>query len=389
MGRIDEISDIDALGPAAELRSLRRILMTADAVGGVWTYSLDLAAGLQRRNVEIILAVMGPRPSEKQRQDARALQNLHLAESDFELEWMESPWESVDAAGNWLLELAAEREVDVIHLNGYSHARLPWNCPCLVAAHSCVNSWWKAVAPETTPPDLAEYTKRVAEGLNSASLVIAPTAAMLEMLKSFYLFSAPTRIIANGCSTASFWPAEKTCEIITIGRLWDEAKGMHFLDEVAQSVKWPIYAIGNTLHPAGNSVSASHLRTLGPLTREEIANRLRASAIYAAPAKYEPFGLAILEAALCGCALVLSDIPSLRENWHDSAILVDVKDHAAWEKALNQLIEMPAYRNELSNSARTRALELKPEEMSERYFDAYCELLLPAPAGLAEKSSKK
>jgi glycosyltransferase involved in cell wall biosynthesis len=35
---------------------------------------------------------------------------------------------------------------------------------------------------------------------------------------------------------------------------------------------------------------------------------------------YEPFGLAPLEAALCGCAVVANDIPSLREVWADSAL---------------------------------------------------------------------
>ena len=33
----------------------------------------------------------------------------------------------------------------------------------------------------------------------------------------------------------------------------------------------------------------------------------------ATPAIYEPFGLSALEAGLCGCALVLGDIESLRE----------------------------------------------------------------------------
>ena len=39
------------------------------------------------------------------------------------------------------------------------------------------------------------------------------------------------------------------------------------------------------------------------------------ASIYALPARYEPFGLSILEAALSGAALVLGDIPSLREVW--------------------------------------------------------------------------
>ena len=40
-----------------------RLFMTADAVGGVWTYALDLARGLQAHGIETRLAVNGPRPS--------------------------------------------------------------------------------------------------------------------------------------------------------------------------------------------------------------------------------------------------------------------------------------------------------------------------------------
>ena len=46
----------------------------------------------------------------------------------------------------------------------------------------------------------------------------------------------------------------------------------------------------------------------------------RQSAIYLCASRYEPFGLAPLEAALCGCALVLRDLPSLREIWGNSAL---------------------------------------------------------------------
>ena len=39
-------------------------------------------------------------------------------------------------------------------------------------------------------------------------------------------------------------------------------------------------------------------------------------------ALYEPFGLAVLEAAQAGCALVLSDIPTFRELWDGAALFV-------------------------------------------------------------------
>ena len=41
----------------------RRILMTADTIGGVWSYALELAQGLARHGVEVALATMGRVPS--------------------------------------------------------------------------------------------------------------------------------------------------------------------------------------------------------------------------------------------------------------------------------------------------------------------------------------
>src|ERR1043165_5513913 len=51
----------------------------------------------------------------------------------------------VKSAGDWLLHLASRLCPDVIHLNGYAHASLPWRGPILVVGHSCVFSWWQAV----------------------------------------------------------------------------------------------------------------------------------------------------------------------------------------------------------------------------------------------------
>src|SRR4051812_7211684 len=122
-----------------------RILMTTDTIGGVWTYSLELARALQPAGIQIILATMGQLPSEDQYAEARAVPNIQLQESKFKLEWMPNPWEDVQRAGEWLLELEQQFQPELIHLNGYAHASLPWRAPVLVVGHSCVLSWWAAV----------------------------------------------------------------------------------------------------------------------------------------------------------------------------------------------------------------------------------------------------
>ena len=67
-------------GTRTPLPRPRRVLMTADAVGGVWPQSLELARGLAAAEIEVILAVMGPPPTAGQRGEALAVPGLRLEE---------------------------------------------------------------------------------------------------------------------------------------------------------------------------------------------------------------------------------------------------------------------------------------------------------------------
>ena len=353
----------------------RRILMTADCVGGVWNYSLDLAEALGQFGVQVGIATMGPRPSQSQKAQAARISNLSLFESNYKLEWMELPWADVDAAGVWLLDLTRNFLPDIVHLNGFSHAGLAWNAPVVVVAHSCVRSWWKAVKSEPVPARFAEYTRRVSAALRSASLLIAPTKAMLDAIDQNYDLSVPKKVIPNGRFRSVYFPAEKIDFILTAGRLWDEAKGLQFLERIAPELKWPICAAGENHHPSGSHESFKNIHVLGHLDIYKLAEYLSTASIYAAPALYEPFGLTVLEAALSGCALVLSDIPSFRENWSGAALLISVDDPKEWCAALNRLSNDRSLRQNLAQLAQERALELHPAEIGSRYFNAYGEVL--------------
>ena len=72
------------------------VLMTADAVGGIWHYALALCAALPE--IRFVLAVMGPMPSAAQRDAAGRLDNVVLEEYGHRLEWMQG------AAGNLAFE---------------------------------------------------------------------------------------------------------------------------------------------------------------------------------------------------------------------------------------------------------------------------------------------
>src|SRR5215211_4050794 len=51
----------------------RSVLMTTDAIGGVWTYSLELARSLAAHRIHVLLATMGQPLSPEQQAEAAAI----------------------------------------------------------------------------------------------------------------------------------------------------------------------------------------------------------------------------------------------------------------------------------------------------------------------------
>src|SRR5947199_548681 len=139
------------------------------------------------------------------------------------------------------------------------------------------------------------------------------------------------------------------------------------LVNVAPRLSWPVYLAGEERDPDGRGTRHSQVNYLGHLRQQELQIWLGRAAIYAAPARYEPFGLSVLEAALAGCALVLGDIPSLRENWDDAAIYVPPTDSSALREALLGLIRFPDTRANFARRAHARALTSTPQLMATSY----------------------
>jgi glycosyltransferase involved in cell wall biosynthesis len=346
-----------------------RVLMTADTVGGVWTYALELAGALAPLAVDIVLATMGDPVSPAQAKAAARLANVEVVESRFALEWMPEPWRDVDAAGEWLLGLATG--VDLVHLNGYAHAALPFKAPVISVAHSCVLTWFRAVRGCEAPPEWNEYRRRVAKGLAAADEIVAPTAAILQAVLAAHGIDRRGRVIVNGRAAGLWQPAPKEPFVLAAGRMWDEAKGLPELVTCAPKIAWPIRVAG----PVGEHAVAG-VHQLGVLAPEVLATWAGRAAIYALPARYEPFGLSIVEAALCGCALVVGDLDTLREIWGEAAAYVPPGDPEALAEALQALIADPVRRRGLAAASRERALVLTPVRMAQAYRALYDELCL-------------
>ena len=364
----------------------QRILMTTDGVGGVWSYSLELCRALQPHGVEVILATMGAPLRQAQRIEAAGVENIQLIESRYKLEWMDNPWHDLDAAGTWLELLEAQFAPDLIHLNGYAHAALPWSAPVVVVAHSDVLTWWEAVRGGHAPAAWDEYAQVVRRGLHAADLVIAPTRAMLDGLQRHYGLLPNARVIYNGRSTPRGIAREKEAFVLSAGRLWDEAKNARALADIAPDVAWPIKLAGEQVAPAGSAIELRHVELLGIRAPREMADLFARASIYALPARYEPFGLTVLEAAFAGCALVLGDIPTFRELWGDAAEFVRPDDRTALRRTLSTLISDADRRSELAGRALRRAEQFTMQRMTGEYLAAYAEAA-SAPRFVAPESA--
>jgi glycogen synthase len=340
---------------------MTRVLMTADAVGGVWTYALELADALNAVGVEVHLAVLGPEPSAAQLRELDASAVASYVAAAYPLEWTPQPDRELAAAGRWLLEQADRVRPDVVHLNGYALAALDWPAPVVVVAHSDVLSWWRAVHGVPAPPEWHTYRDRVRAGLDAAAKVVAPTSAVLADLEREYAFSGG--VVVPNCRRRDWVrPTPKEPLVLGAGRAWDEAKNLSLLDRVAPSLPWPVAVAGE---------GASSSRSLGALPFAQLCRWLLRAAIFVAPARYEPFGLAVLEAAHAGCALVLSDLPSLREVWGDAALYVGADDEDALRTALHDLIAGPQLLGEFGARASQRAKRYSPERTAAGYLEVY------------------
>ena len=358
--------------------------MTADAVGGVWTYALDLARGLAGRGVRTTLAVLGPAPEAEQRRAAEAVPGLHLVHADFPLEWLALSGAVVEASGAAVAAMANHSGADLVHLNTPAlGSEGGFAAPVLAAAHSDVATWWRAVKDGPMPDDFGWRSALVRRGYLNAQAVIAPSAAFAAATQAAYDLSAAPLVVHNGRSHEGEPGPGMADRIFTAGRMWDEGKGMAVLDRAAGRIAGLVVAAGPLAGPHGQSIRFQHLRALGRVDEAEIDRRLAERPVFVSPSLYEPFGLAVLEAAQAGCPLVLSDIPTFRELWDGAAVFTPPGDDAALADALQSVMLDVELRRALGAAALECAGRYTIDATVERTVEIYGALLAGGQAAAA------
>ena len=122
--------------------------------------------------------------------------------------------------------------------------------PLVVAIHSCVATWWRAVRTGSMPRDFVA-ARATASGLAVADAILAPSAAFAAAVNACYGAHLEVTPVPNGRRRIGCRRAVRRAGVLTAGRLWDPAKNVATLDEAAAGITEPVFAAGPLAGPNG------------------------------------------------------------------------------------------------------------------------------------------
>ena len=354
------------------------VLITADTVGGVWTYTRELTCGLVARGHRVTLVSFGRIPAPGQAFWVHR-NNLDYRPTAFPLEWMEDAQDGIARSIEYLTGIIEETRPDILHFSQFCYGALPQSLPKVVVAHSDVVSWWNAVHGDEPARSawLEWYRDIVSRGLSGADAVVAPSRWMLDTLRGFYELPLRCSVIYNGRSEGLFRASDAKSDcVLSVGRIWDEAKQIRLLLERRHNV--PVKIAGAIHHPGRDGSDGWKLqlpgdfRFCGEQGEDQMRELYADSATYVATSRYEPFGLAPVEAALSRCALIVNDIPVFHELWGDTAFYFDRNDADSLARAIRLLSEFSSLRQLLGDLAYERARsQFDSARMTTQYENLY------------------
>jgi glycogen synthase len=347
--------------------------MTTDVVGGVWDFCVTLARELHQRDAAVTLLALGAPSASQAAQAADA--GVSLVVEPLKLEWMQDSELDVVRTREVIARLVRDLQPDVVHANQFVAACVQTDVPVVLTLHSDVLTWQRWTLGTATPPAWTPYARLVREALDRADRVVAVSAFLADAVRDAYACGRTIDVIHNGWRSEALPVSARARRTLIAGRVWDAAKNVSLAARAAQG--WDagrVLLAGEQMSPDGGLrvEVPPPLESLGYLARGELDAALGRSLIYLSPALYDPFGLLPLQAALNGCALLLSDIPSYRELWDGVATFFRSDDAADLRRQWACLLDRPDAARELAIRARQRAIErYSVSRMADAYADVY------------------
>jgi glycosyltransferase involved in cell wall biosynthesis len=284
-------------------------------------------------------------------------------------------------ASAYLCSLVNEIKPDLFHSNHLCYGALPVLVPRVAVAHGDLLTWWKA-AHGREPKEsgwIRWYRETTARGMYEASAVVAASDWMLETLRSSYVVPMHGHVINTGRNPGDFNPyVTKDDSVLSVGRTFDAASQMHLVAELPEPV--PLCIVDSSQaeeleEPDDDDSESGETQTRllrGPKSSAQMRLLYSRASIFVSASRYEPSGMAILEAALSRCALILNDIPALREIWGPAAVYFRTNDGDSLSEAVRILNGDPLLRRTFANRAFNRSRQsYNAKRMTNSYLQLY------------------
>ncbi|WP_145379615.1 glycosyltransferase family 4 protein [Symmachiella dynata] len=275
-----------------------------------------------------------------------------------------------DAVMAHLLEVIAQSRADLVHANSLAMGRLTG-----------------AIAAQLKIPctahirDILRLSRAAITDLNRNSQIVAVSQATRTFHVRQGLVEERSQVIHNGIDTDAFQPRAasgwlhqelglppRTLLVATIGQI-GLRKGQDVLAAAARALPSEFADVHYLLIGERNSSKQENIDFDESLAgqfpagrfhrldvRDDVPQLLTEIDLLVHPARQEPFGRVLLEAAACGRAIVATDVGGTAEmlTHGESALLVPADDATALAATMGELLGNEALRHQLGAAARAR-----------------------------------
>lgn len=248
----------------------------------------------------------------------------------------------------------------LFHILDHSYAHLALQLPSkrtIVTCHD-LDAFRCVIDPvaEPRPRWFVSMSRRILQGMSSCAAVICVSETVRRQIMSYGLVPAERLHVVHNGVDETFTPSPDPVADTAAAQLMGEAgrgaplllhvgstiprKRIDVLLQIVASVRERIpgvrlIRVGGSLTPEqtrlmGELRLTDCVHTLPFLPRNVLAAVYRRASLILIPSEAEGFGLPVLEALACGCPVIASDLPVLREVAGQAAVFCSVADIEAW-----------------------------------------------------------